>query len=105
MRRGQLQEDLDLEDQEKALHLLPKSLLITSASTLEKKILKEKNHTGNIETAKIIGKVIAERAIAEIARSEWYREGRVPLHTFRANVFQTEEKQCRSHFVMVLHLK
>lgn len=22
----------------------------------------------------------------EIARSEWYREGRVPLHTFRANV-------------------
>lgn len=23
---------------------------------------------------------------AEIARSEWYREGRVPLHTFRANV-------------------
>ncbi|MCG6238855.1 30S ribosomal protein S3, partial [Vibrio diabolicus] len=23
---------------------------------------------------------------AEIARSEWYREGRVPLHTLRANV-------------------
>ncbi len=23
---------------------------------------------------------------ADIARSEWYREGRVPLHTFRANV-------------------
>ena len=23
---------------------------------------------------------------AEIARSEWYREGRVPLHTIRANV-------------------
>ncbi len=23
---------------------------------------------------------------AEIARTEWYREGRVPLHTFRANV-------------------
>jgi len=23
---------------------------------------------------------------AEIARSEWYREGRVPLHTFRADV-------------------
>ena len=22
----------------------------------------------------------------EIARTEWYREGRVPLHTFRANV-------------------
>jgi len=23
---------------------------------------------------------------AEIARSEWYREGRVPLHTIRANI-------------------
>ena len=23
---------------------------------------------------------------AEIARSEWYREGRVPLHTLRADV-------------------
>lgn len=41
----------------------PSGEIVTSASTLEKKILKEKNHTGNIETAKIIGKVIAERAI------------------------------------------
>ena len=23
---------------------------------------------------------------AEIARSEWYREGRVPLHTLRADI-------------------
>jgi small subunit ribosomal protein S3 len=23
---------------------------------------------------------------AEIARSEWYREGRVPLHTFKADI-------------------
>jgi len=23
---------------------------------------------------------------AEIARAEWYREGRVPLHTFRADI-------------------
>jgi small subunit ribosomal protein S3 len=23
---------------------------------------------------------------AEIARTEWYREGRVPLHTFRADI-------------------
>ena len=29
---------------------------------------------------------------AEIARSEWYREGRVPLHTFRADIdFATSE--------------
>eukprot|EP01032_Pedospumella_encystans_P032972 gene32972-37242_t len=27
---------------------------------------------------------------AEIARSEWYREGRVPLHTLRANVDYAE---------------
>ena len=26
----------------------------------------------------------------EIARTEWYREGRVPLHTFRANVDYAE---------------
>ncbi len=31
---------------------------------------------------------------AEIARSEWYREGRVPLHTFRADVdYGTAEAQ------------
>ena len=23
---------------------------------------------------------------AEIARTEWYREGRIPLHTFRADI-------------------
>jgi small subunit ribosomal protein S3 len=27
---------------------------------------------------------------AEIARTEWYREGRVPLHTLRANVDYAE---------------
>ena len=27
---------------------------------------------------------------AEIARTEWYREGRVPLHTLRANVYYAE---------------
>jgi small subunit ribosomal protein S3 len=26
----------------------------------------------------------------EIARTEWYREGRVPLHTFRANIDYAE---------------
>lgn len=29
---------------------------------------------------------------AEIARTEWYREGRVPLHTLRANVDYAESK-------------
>jgi len=61
----------------------PKGDIIVSASTLEKKIIKNKLHTGNIETAKIIGKVIAERAIkkkiTEVAfdRSGFNYHGRV----------------------------
>ena len=31
---------------------------------------------------------------AEIARTQWYREGRVPLHTFRANI---DYGQCVAH--------
>ena len=30
--------------------------------------------------------VSGRRGGAEIARAEWYREGRVPLHTFRADI-------------------
>ena len=41
----------------------PEGNIVVSASTLEKDIRKDLKHTGNIETAKIIGKVIAERAI------------------------------------------
>ena len=61
----------------------PKGDIIVSASTLEKKIMKNKQHTGNIETAKIIGKVIADRAIkkkiTEVAfdRSGFNYHGRV----------------------------
>jgi large subunit ribosomal protein L18 len=50
---------------------------------LEKSIVNGKFHTGNIETAKIIGKVIAERAIeknvTEVAfdRSGFNYHGRV----------------------------
>ena len=29
---------------------------------------------------------VLQLRLAEIARSEWYREGRVPLHTLRADV-------------------
>jgi small subunit ribosomal protein S3 len=31
---------------------------------------------------------------AEIARTEWYREGRVPLHTLRANI---DFGRCTAH--------
>ena len=41
----------------------PEGNIVGSAITLEKDIKKDLKHTGNIETAKIIGKVIAERAI------------------------------------------
>src|SRR3546814_16767067 len=33
---------------------------------------------------------------AEIARTEWYREGRVPLHTLRANVDYAESNDRKS---------
>ena len=61
----------------------PKGDVIASASTLEKAIVKNKVHTGNIEAAKVIGKVIAERAsaknITEVAfdRSGYNYHGRV----------------------------
>jgi len=61
----------------------PKGEVIASASTLEKSIVNNKFHTGNIETAKIIWKVIAERAseknITEVAfdRSGYNYHGRV----------------------------
>ena len=61
----------------------PKGDIIASASTLEKNIIKDKVHTGNIETAKIIGKIIAERAIeknvTEVAfdRSGFNYHGRI----------------------------
>ncbi len=61
----------------------PNGEVIVSASTLEKKIFNNKIHKGNIETAKIIGKLIAERAkeknIIEIAfdRSGFIYHGRV----------------------------
>ena len=61
----------------------PKGEIVAAASTLEKGIVSDKFHTGNIETAKIIGKVIAERAIeknvTEVAfdRSGFNYHGRV----------------------------
>lgn len=61
----------------------PAGKIVVSACTLEKSIISKKEHTGNIETAKIIGKVIAERAIkknvTEVAfdRSGFNYHGRI----------------------------
>jgi large subunit ribosomal protein L18 len=40
------------------------SKVVTAASTLEKEVRKELKHTGNIEAAVTIGKLVAERAKA-----------------------------------------
>jgi len=42
-----------------------------------------------IRKPEIDAKLVAQ-GIAEIARVEWYREGRVPLHTLRANIDYAE---------------
>ena len=61
----------------------PSGDIVATASTLEKNIIKDKVHTGNIETAKIVGKLIAERAkeksVTEVAfdRSGFNYHGRV----------------------------
>lgn len=40
------------------------SHVLACASTLEKELIKDLKFTGNIEAAKVIGKVVAERALA-----------------------------------------
>ena len=37
---------------------------------------------------------------AEIARMEWYREGRVPLHTLRANVDYAEAEALTAYGII-----
>lgn len=37
---------------------------------------------------------------AEIARSEWYREGRVPLHTFRADIDYAHEEAATTYGII-----
>ena len=40
------------------------SHVLACASTLEKELVKDLKYTGNIDAAKVIGKVVAERALA-----------------------------------------
>lgn len=39
--------------------------VLVSASTLEKELAKQLKYTGNVEAAKLIGKTVAERAVAK----------------------------------------
>jgi large subunit ribosomal protein L18 len=45
--------------------IMPDGKVMASASTLDKEIKKEVSYGGNITAAKIVGKVIAERAFAK----------------------------------------
>ncbi len=62
------------------------------ASQLERRIMFRRAMKRAVSSAMRLGALGIKVAIggrlngAEIARTEWYREGRVPLHTFRANV-------------------
>lgn len=76
------------------------SVLVASnvARQLEKRISFRKATKRAIQSAMRMGAKGVKIAVsgrlggAEIARSEWYREGRVPLHTFRSQIeFAREE--------------
>ena len=62
------------------------------ASQLERRIMFRRAMKRAVSSAMRLGALGIRVAIggrlngAEIARTEWYREGRVPLHTFRANI-------------------
>jgi small subunit ribosomal protein S3 len=62
------------------------------ASQLERRIMFRRAMKRAVSSAMRLGALGIRVAVAgrlngaEIARTEWYREGRVPLHTFRANV-------------------
>merc|ERR1712176_14364 len=62
------------------------------ASQLERRVMFRRAMKRSVQNAMRIGakgikvEVSGRLGGAEIARSEWYREGRVPLHTFRADI-------------------
>ncbi len=62
------------------------------ASQLERRIMFRRAMKRAVSSAMRLGALGIKVSVggrlngAEIARTEWYREGRVPLHTFRANV-------------------
>ena len=51
-------------------HIIDKSnQVLATASTLEKDLIKDLKYTGNVEAAKVIGKAVAERALAANVQS------------------------------------
>ena len=56
------------------------------ASQLERRVMFRRAMKRAVQSAMRLGAVSGRLGGAEIARSEWYREGRVPLHTLRADI-------------------
>jgi small subunit ribosomal protein S3 len=68
------------------------------ASQLERRVMFRRAMKRSVQNAMKLGaegikvQVSGRLGGAEIARTEWYREGRVPLHTFRANIDYSEAR-------------
>lgn len=54
-----------------------------------KKCMQNAMRNSNVEGIRV--QLSGRLAGVDIARTEWYREGRVPLHTFRANIDYAED--------------
>ena len=64
-----------------------KDLRAMNDEALSEELLKLRREQFNLRLQAATGSLAAARLNgAEIARSEWYREGRVPLHTLRADI-------------------
>ncbi len=76
------------------------------ASQLERRIMFRRAMKRAVTTAMRLGALGIKVEVsgrlngAEIARSEWYREGRVPLHTLRADVDYAEGKAYTTYGVI-----
>lgn len=76
------------------------------ASQLERRIMFRRAMKRAVGTAMRLGALGIKVAVsgrlngAEIARTEWYREGRVPLHTLRADVDYAEGKAYTTYGVI-----
>ncbi len=56
--------------------IAPEGAVVAAASTVEKEVREAANSTGNIEAAKVIGKLVAERSIAKgIEKCSFDRSG------------------------------
>ena len=54
--------------------------VLASACTLEKDLIKDLKYTGNVEAAKLIGKTVAERAIAKNIETVVFDRGGYVYH-------------------------